>query len=127
MKDSKNLEKAWKDKIILDLGTDSYNRLFSKTNEGITISPHYTSDKKSLINPEKLLFPKEWDIVNELKCDETTDLNKQIKALYENEIKNLIISNYEDQFIENSFLLFSSILKILLWPQEYLSHYLKIL
>ena len=42
MKDSKNLEKAWKDKIILDLGTDSYKRLFSKTNEGITISPYYS-------------------------------------------------------------------------------------
>ena len=104
MKDSKNLKKAWKDKIILDLGTDSYKRLFSKTNEDITISPYYTSNKKSLINPEKLLFPKQWDIVNELKCDKTTDLNKQIKSLYENEIKNLIISNYEDQFIENSFL-----------------------
>ena len=49
MKDSKNLEKAWKDKIILDLGHDSYKRLFSKTNEGITISPHYTSNKKYLI------------------------------------------------------------------------------
>ena len=104
MKDSKNLKKAWKDKIILDLGTDSYKRLFSKTNEGITISPYYTSNKKSLINPEKLLFPKQWDIVNELKCDKTTDLNKQIKSLYKNEIKNLIISNYEDQFIDNSFL-----------------------
>ena len=104
MKDSKNLKKAWKDKIILDLGTDSYKRLFSKTNEGITISPYYTSNKKSLINPEKLLFPKQWDIVNELKCDKTTDLNNQIKSLYENEIKNLIISNYEDQFIDNSFL-----------------------
>lgn len=104
MKDSKNLKKAWKDKIILDLGTDSYKRLFSKTNEGITISPYYTSNKKSLINPEKLLFPKQWDIVNELNCDKTTDLNNQIKSLYENEIKNLIISNYEDQFIDNSFL-----------------------
>ena len=103
MKDLKNLEKAWKDKIILDLGTDSYKRLFSKTNEGITISPHYTSNKKSLINPEKLLFPKEWDIVNEIKCNKTTDLNKQIKSLYENEIKNLIISNYADQFIDNSY------------------------
>ena len=104
MKDSKNLEKAWKDKIILDLGTDSYKRLFSKTNEGITISPYYTSNKKSLINPEKLLFPKQWDIVNELRCDKTTDLNKQIKSLYDNEIKNLIISNYENQFIDNYFL-----------------------
>ena len=104
MKYSKNLEKAWKDKIISDLGTDSYKRLFSKTNEGITISPYYTSNKKSLINPEKLLFPKEWYIVNEIKCDKTTDLNNQIKLLYENEIKNLIISNYEGQFIDNSFL-----------------------
>ena len=104
MKYSKNLEKAWKDKIILDLGRDRYKKLFSKTNEGITISPHYSSNKKSLINPEKLLFPKEWDIINEIKCNKTTNLNQHIKLLYENEIKNLIISNYEDQFIDNSFL-----------------------
>jgi len=104
MKESKNLEKAWKDKIISDLGRDHYKKLFSTSNEGITISPHYSSNKNSLINPEKLLFPKEWNIINEIQCDKTTNLNEQIKRLYENEIKNLIICNYEDQFIDNSFL-----------------------
>ena len=104
MEESKNLEKAWKDKIILDLGRDRYKRLFSTTNEGITVSPHYSSNKKCLINPEQLLFPKEWNIISEIKCDKTTNLNKHIKLLYENEIKNLIIINYQDQFIDNSFL-----------------------
>ena len=104
MKESKNLEKAWRDKIILDLGRDNYKRLFSTTNEGITVSPHYSSNKKCLVNPEQLLFPKEWNIISEIKCDKTTNLNKHIKLLYENEIKNLVISNYQDQFIDNSFL-----------------------
>ena len=104
MKESKNLEKAWRDKIILDLGEESYKKLFSSTNEGINISPHYSFNRKSLINPETLFFPKEWNIINEIKCNKTTDLNKEIKRLYENEIKNLIISDYEDQFIDNSFL-----------------------
>ena len=40
MKESKNLEKAWEDKIILDLGRDHYKKLFSTTNEGKTISPY---------------------------------------------------------------------------------------
>ena len=104
MKESKNLEKAWRDKIILDLGEDRYKKLFSITNEGITISPHYSYNRKSLVNPETLFFPNEWNIINEIKCNKTTDLNEEIKRLYANEIKNLIICNYEDQFIDNSFL-----------------------
>ena len=99
MKESKNLEKTWRDKIILDLGEDRYKKLFSITNEGITISPHYSYNRKSLVNPESLFFPNEWNIINEIKCNKTTDLNEEIKRLYENEIKNLIISNYEDQFL----------------------------
>ena len=104
MKESKNLEKAWKDKIILDLGRDHYKKLFSTTNEGITISPYYSSNRKSLVNPETLFFPNEWNIISEIKCNKNTDLNEEIKRLYENEIKNLIICNYEDQFIDNAFL-----------------------
>ena len=104
MKESKNLEKAWEDKIILDLGRDHYKKLFSTTNEGITISPYYSFNRKSLVNPENLLFPNEWNIISEIKCSKNTDLNKEIKRLYENEIKNLIICNYEDQFIDNAFL-----------------------
>ena len=46
MKESKNLEKAWEDKIILDLGRDHYKKLFSTTNEGITISPSCTTMSK---------------------------------------------------------------------------------
>ena len=104
MKESKNLEKAWKDKIISDLGRDNYKKLFSKTNEGITISPYYSLNRKSLVNPETLFFPNEWNIISEIKCNKNTNLNEEIKRLYENEIKNLIICNYKDQFIDNAFL-----------------------
>ena len=104
MKESKNLEKAWEDKIILDLGRDHYKKLFSRTNEGITISPYYSFNRKSLVNPETLFFPEEWNIIREIKCSKNTNLNEEIKRLYENEIKNLIICNYKDQFIDNAFL-----------------------
>ena len=104
MKESKNLEKAWKDKIILDLGRDHYKKLFSTTNEGITISPYYSFNRKSLVNPETLFFPNEWNIISEIKCSKNTNLNEEIKRLYENEIKNLIICNYKDQSIDNAFL-----------------------
>ena len=104
MKESKNLEKAWEDKIILDLGRDHYKKLFSRTNEGITISPYYSFNRKSLVNPETLFFPEEWNIIREIKCSKNTNLNEEIKRLYENEIKNLIICNYEDQFIDYAFL-----------------------
>ena len=104
MKESKNLEKAWEDKIILDLGRDHYKKLFSTTNEGITISPYYSFNRKSLVNPETLFFPEEWNIISEIKCSKNTNLNEEIKRLYENEIKNLIICNYKDQFIDNAFL-----------------------
>ena len=104
MKESKNLEKAWEDKIILDLGRDHYKKLFSTTNEGITISPYYSFNRKSLVNPETLFFPEEWNIIREIKCSKNTNLNEEIKRLYENEIKNLIICNYKDQFIDNAFL-----------------------
>ena len=104
MKESKNLEKAWEDKIILDLGRDHYKKLFSTTNEGITISPYYSFNRNSLVNPETLFFPNEWNIISEIKCRKNTNLNEEIKRLYENEIKNLIICNYKDQFIDNAFL-----------------------
>jgi len=104
MKESKDLEKAWEDKIILDLGKDHYKKLFSTTNEGITISPYYSFNRKSLVNPEKLFFPTEWNIISEIKCSRNTDLNDEIKRLYENEIKNLIICNYKNQFIDNALL-----------------------
>ena len=104
MKESKNLEKAWEDKIILDLGRDHFKKLFSTTNEGITISPYYSFNRKSLVNPETLFFPEEWNIIREIKCSKNTNLNEEIKRLYQNEIKNLIICNYKDQFIDNAFL-----------------------
>ena len=104
MKESKNLEKAWEDKIILDLGRDHYKKLFSRTNEGITISPYYSFNRKSLVNPETWFFPEEWNIIREIKCSKNTNLNEEIKRLYQNEIKNLIICNYKDQFIDNAFL-----------------------
>ena len=104
MKESKNLEKAWEDKIILDLGRDHYKKLFSTTNEGITISPYYSFNRKSLVNPETLFFPNEWNIISEINCSKNTNLNDEINRLYENEIKNLIICNYKDQFIDNAFL-----------------------
>jgi methylmalonyl-CoA mutase N-terminal domain/subunit len=102
MEGKKNIYDKWSEKIITDLGKNAYYELFSFSNEDIAISPHYTYNKDSLINPDKLLFPKTWDIMGEIDCSKTTDLNKEIKKLYGNDIKNLTLYNYKNEALDKS-------------------------
>ena len=90
----KNLEINWEEKIVSDLGLDKYNKLFTSTNEEINISPFYVNTKNSLINSENLLFPDEWKIVSEIDCLETSDLENELKNLFNNEITNIILKNF---------------------------------
>lgn len=94
MKKKKNLEINWEEKIVSDLGLDKYNELFTSTNEEINISPFYVNTKNSLINSENLLFPDEWKIVSEIDCLETSDLENELKNLFNNEITNVILKNF---------------------------------
>tara|TARA_B100000401_G_C52750762_1_gene693083 strand:- start:200 stop:1324 length:1125 start_codon:yes stop_codon:yes gene_type:complete len=102
MEGKKNIYDKWSEKIITDLGKNAYYELFSFSNEDIAISPHYTYNKDSLINPDKLLFPKTWDIMGEIDCSKTTDLNKEIKKLLGNDIKNLTLYNYKNEALDKS-------------------------
>lgn len=90
----KNLEINWEEKIVSDLGLDKYNELFTSTNEEINISPFYVNTKNSIINSENLLFPDEWKIVSEIDCIETSDLENELKNLFNNEITNVILKNF---------------------------------
>ena len=94
MKKKKNSEINWEEKIVRDLGSDKYNELFTSTNEEINISPFYVNTKNSLINSENLLFPDEWKIVSEIDCLETSDLENELKNLFNNEITNIILKNF---------------------------------
>ena len=94
MKKKKNLEINWEEKIVSDLGLDKYNELFTSTNEEINISPFYVNTKNSIINSENLLFPDEWKIVSEIDCIETSDLENELKNLFNNEITNVILKNF---------------------------------
>ena len=102
MKVDKNLHDKWKEKIISDIGVEKYKQLFFSTNEKINVSPYYSDNKNTIINSDKLLFPKEWKIISEIDCNECENLNIEIKKLYENEIKSIIIYNYSGQLIDSS-------------------------
>ena len=102
MKVDKNLHDKWKEKIISDIGEEKYKQLFFSTNENINISPYYTDYKNTIINPDKLLFPDEWKIISEIDCNKCENLNNEIKKLFNNEIKSIIIYNYSGQPIDDS-------------------------
>ena len=84
----------WAAKIINDIGEKEYCDLFSFSNEEITISPHYSKNADSLINPDKLLFPKTWNIMGDIDCSNNIDLNEEIKKLLDNDINNFTLYNY---------------------------------
>ena len=96
MKKSKTLEINWEEKIVGDLGSEKYNELFTSTNEEINISPFYVNTKNPIINTENLLFPDEWKIVSEIDCSETNDLENELKILFNNEITNVILKNFNN-------------------------------
>jgi len=92
----------WAAKIINDIGEKEYRDLFSISNEEVTISPHYSRNADSIINPDKLLFPKTWNIMGDIDCSYNIDLNKEIIKLLENDINNFTLYNYKNENIDNS-------------------------
>ena len=92
----------WAAKIINDIGEKEYRDLFSISNEEVTISPHYSKNADSIINPDKLLFPKTWNIMGDIDCSYNIDLNKEIIKLLENDINNFTLYNYTNENIDNS-------------------------
>ena len=92
----------WAAKIINDIGEKEYRDLFSISNEEVTISPHYSKNADSIINPDKLLFPKTWNIMGDIDCSNNIDLNKEIIKLLENDINNFTLYNYTNENIDNS-------------------------
>lgn len=102
MKEMKSINDKWSKKIILDIGEDAYRKLFYSSDENIKISPHYSFNENRLIHPEKLLFPSNWNIIGDIDCNKTKDLNKEIKKLYKNDITNLILYNYKSHYLDKS-------------------------
>ena len=91
MEKNKNLEIDWAKKIINDLGAEKYNALFTSTDEEIDIAPFYVKKENIIINPDNLLFPKKWNIINEVDCIKSNDLGIELKNLSDNEITNVIL------------------------------------
>ena len=52
MKVGNTTHNQWAAKIINDIGEKEYCDLFSFSNEEITISPHYSKNADSIINPD---------------------------------------------------------------------------
>lgn len=94
MEKNKNLEIDWAKKIINDLGAEKYNALFTSTDEEIDIAPFYVKKQNFIINPDNLLFPKKWNIINEVDCVKSNDLGIELKNLSDNEITNVILRNF---------------------------------
>jgi len=96
MEKNKNLEIDWAKKIINDLGAEKYNALFTSTDEEIDIAPFYVKKENFIINPDNLLFPKKWNIINEVDCIKSNDLGIELKNLSDNEITNVILRNFNE-------------------------------
>ena len=96
MEKNKNLEIDWAKKIINDLGAEKYNTLFTSTDEEIDIAPFYVKKQNFIINPDNLLFPKKWNIINEVDCVKSNDLGIELKNLSDNEITNVILRNFNE-------------------------------
>ena len=94
MEKNKNLEIDWAKKIINDLGAEKYNALFTSTDEEIDIAPFYVKKQNFIINPDNLLFPKKWNIINEVDCVKSNDVGIELKNLSDNEITNVILRNF---------------------------------
>ena len=92
----------WAEKIINDIGEKEFYKLFSLSNEDVTISPYYTNNSNAIINPENLLFPNTWNIMGDIDCSNNIDLNKEITKILENDIKNFTLYNYTNEDIDNS-------------------------
>jgi len=102
MKSDKNIHDKWSEKIIDDLGVNRFNKLFSYSDENIKISPFYSSNPNSIINPEKFIFPDKWNILGEIDCNKTANIDQEIKNFYENKINDIILYNYADEDLNKS-------------------------
>lgn len=102
MKIENTTHARWAEKIMNDIGEKEYYDLFSVSNEGVSISPHLTNNPNSIINPDNLLFPKNWDIMGDIDCGNNIDLNREIKKLLENDINNFTLYNYKNDNIDKS-------------------------
>tara|TARA_B100001287_G_scaffold83711_1_gene69863 strand:+ start:5502 stop:6659 length:1158 start_codon:yes stop_codon:yes gene_type:complete len=100
MKNKTDFENVWSKKIIDDLGSDRYQKLFSQTNEGVKISPFYTRDRKSIINPNDYLIPKKWNILYDINCVNSYDLTEEIKNLIKNEIINICLTGFDEKLYQ---------------------------
>ena len=98
--ENKNLENDWEKKLISDLGSKNYNELFSKTDDGVEISPFYTHSKNLLIDPKKLYFPKNWKILSEIDYKESLELDSELENLIKNEIYDVVLKNYRQKDLD---------------------------
>tara|TARA_B100001094_G_scaffold99843_1_gene96005 strand:+ start:2246 stop:3487 length:1242 start_codon:yes stop_codon:yes gene_type:complete len=90
MKKSELLESEWKKQLIHDLGLEKYNALHSKSDEGITIAPFYVANKTSFLK-NRLLFPDDWNIINEIHKKEYSEICDEIDDNLINDINHIII------------------------------------
>ena len=102
MNSDKNIYDKWSKKIIEDLGVDRFNKLFSYSDENIKISPFYSVNPNPIINPDKFIFPDNWNILGEIDCNKTANIDQEIKNFYENEINDIILYNYADEYLNKS-------------------------
>ena len=86
MKNLNSLEQAWKEKLIKDLGLETYNSLFKNTLEDIIISPFYSNNNKTKKLACKFLFPHQWNILVEINSENINvvknELNKYLNIKF---------------------------------------------
>ena len=102
MRSDKNIYDRWSEKIIKDLGVDKFNKLFSYSDENIKVSPFYSNNPNSMLNPDKFIFPHNWSILGDIDCNKCTDLNEEIKKLHKNNINDIILYNYAGDKLNKS-------------------------
>ena len=96
MKNLNSLEQAWKEKLIEDLGLETYNSLFKNTLEDIIISPFYTNNKKIKKLAYKFLFPHQWNILVKINSENINVVKNELNNYIENDIKHIILEQNID-------------------------------
>lgn len=96
MKNLNSIEQAWKEKLIKDLGLETYNSLFKNTLEDIIISPFYTNNNKTKNLAYKFLFPHQWNILVEINSENINVVKNELNNYIENDIKHIILEQNLD-------------------------------
>lgn len=86
----KNIDKIWNQKLINDLGIDRFEKLFSKSIEGIEINPFYSNSKETFFYP----CPK-WKILAEIKHKGLKSTLEEINKIVDYDIQNIAIFNID--------------------------------